>query len=59
MLIRLPKNAYPLSPELKAPSKNSIVTSQAQSILEAQTPQVPAYMGSAQNTNVQIFPINK
>lgn len=59
MLIRLPKNAYPLSPELKAPSKNSIVTSQAQSILEAQTPQVPAYMGSAQNTNVQIFPINR
>ena len=59
MLIRLPKNAYPLSPELKAPTRNSIVTSHARSILEEQTPQVPAYMGSSDNTNVQIFPINK
>lgn len=55
MLIRMPKDAYPLAPNLKAP-KNSKVSRLGEQLLQQEVPQ--NYSGAV-NSNVKVFPITQ
>lgn len=55
MLLRLGKNAYPLSPALQAPKIGSTQANQAVGISR----NVNSASSSGPNTSVQVFPINK
>ena len=57
MIIRLPKNAYPLAPELQAP-KNSSAKKKGISTSSSATAGIDDSSGTTTG-NVQIFPINK
>lgn len=55
MLMRLPKDAYPLAPNIRAPRKSK-VPNKAFDILEAEN---PVANGVYPNTNVKVYPLKK
>lgn len=61
MLLRLPKNAYPLSPQLKAPSQEKQTTSSGSKVYNANGVFSDMNESAPDTTqgNVQIFPIKK
>lgn len=60
MMIRLPKDAYPLSPKLTAPKQTTAIKSEMQSILNPGTSQTAELQEEINvNTDVQIFPIKR
>lgn len=60
MMIRLPKDAYPLSPKLTTPKTQSGAKSELQSILNPGTQQTADMTEEINvNTDVQIFPIKR
>lgn len=58
MLIRLPKDAYPLAPELQAPKKNA-VKPRYEIVTETTITGDPESSNDEIFENVQVFPINK
>lgn len=58
MLIRLPKDAYPLTPDLTAPEQYQTNTA-GQNYINATTPQLNSENSGNSNGNVQVFPIKK
>ncbi len=60
MLLRLPKNAYPLAPNLKGAQKATTTkTSAAQNAAGFTTNAVPSTSRKSTGTGVQIFPLSK
>ena len=59
MLIRLPKDAYPLSPELTSAAAGSSSGNAGQEYINASAPQINAAGTPNVNANVQVFPIKK
>ena len=55
MLLRLPKDAYPLAPSLRTNAKTAHIKTKAEELLDQEVP----VGNSLVNSNVQIFPINK
>ena len=55
MLLRLPKDAYPLAPSLRTNTKTAHMKTKAEELLEQEVP----VDNSLVNSNVQIFPINR
>ena len=55
MLIRMPKDAYPLAPSLRTNTKTAHMKTKAEELLEQEVP----VDNSLVNSNVQIFPINR
>ena len=58
MIIRLPKDAYPLSPNLTTQANNTGGVL-GQEYINANTPQINNQTSTTYNSNVQIFPIKK
>ena len=58
MIIRLPKDAYPLNPDLTAPAQHNTSTA-GQNYINATTPQINNSSSNSVNANVQVFPIKK
>lgn len=58
MIIRLPKDAYPLNPDLTAQAKYATGNA-GQNYINATTPQIDNGSSNAVNANVQVFPITK
>lgn len=58
MIIRLPKDAYPLSPNLTTQANNTSGIL-GQEYINANTPQINNQNSTTYNSNVQIFPIKK
>ncbi len=55
MMLRLPKDAYPLAPNIRMPGKSK-VANKAFDILEAESPVANSVYS---NTNVKVFPLKK
>ena len=58
MIIRLPKDAYPLNPDLTAQAKYATGNA-GQDYINSTTPQINESDNNTSNANVQVFPITK
>ena len=59
MILRLPKDAYPLTPELQAPKKKKAKKKQLEVITETTVTGDTSSDDVEIFENVQVFPINK